>query len=311
MRNPPQNNALIHFHNRHTGALETEAVYGEYWLRWAYGDPLGQLTTRLAASRLWFSKWYGWRMNRPSSRAKIAPFIAQYRLDPAEFLRPPDTFDSFNAFFRRQLKPECRPIDAAPDSVVFPADGRHLGFQELGTETQVFAKGQRWDLAKLLGDAKLTEQFGGGSLVLSRLCPVDYHRFHFPAEGVPGTPKREPRIIDGPLYSVNPIALRQRLSILWENKRVVTILHTEALGDIAIVEIGATCVGSIVQTHVPGQHVAKGAEKGYFEFGGSSTITIFEKNKVQLAEDLVQATQQGIELYAKMGSTLGRIQRTD
>src|SRR5690606_26679397 len=151
--------------------------------------------------------------------------------------------EHFNAFFRRQLKPEARPIDADPASVVFPADGRHLGIQELGTETQVFAKGQSWDIEKLLGDAKLAEQFTGGSLVLSRLCPVDYHRFHFPAEGVPGAPKREPRLIDGPLYSVNPIALRQRLAIMWENKRVVTLLHTDTFGDIACIEIGATCVG--------------------------------------------------------------------
>ncbi len=306
MRNQPEHNGPIRFRNRHTGQIETEAVYGDNWLRWAYGNPLGKLTTRLAASRPWFSKWYGWRMSQKSSRAKIFPFIEQYGIDVAEMLRPPDHFEHFNAFFRRQLKPEARPIDPEPASVVFPADGRHLGFQEVGTEDHVFAKGQSWNIEKLLGDAKLADQFAGGSLVLSRLCPVDYHRFHFPAEGVPGAPKREPRLLDGPLYSVNPIALRQRLAIMWENKRAVTILHTEPFGDIAIIEIGATCVGSIVQTHVPGQHVEKGAEKGYFQFGGSSTITLFEKGRVTLAEDLVESTREGIELYAKMGELMGR-----
>ena len=70
-------------------------------------------------------------------------------------------------------------------------------------------------------------------------------------------------------------------------------------------EIGATNVGSILQTYNPGQAVEKGAEKGYFAFGGSSTITIFEPGRVTLADDLVQASSRQQELYARMGDRLG------
>src|SRR5690606_27501577 len=126
--------------------------------------------------------------------------------------------------------------------------------------------------------------------------------FHFPAAGVPGRTKH----IDGPLYSVSPLALRRRLSYLWENKRSITRLETETLGTVLLLEIGATCVGSIHQTFTPGAPVKKGDEKGFFAFGGSSTLTLFEPGAVQLAEDLVQWSGKQIELYAKVGSPMTR-----
>ncbi|MEO0796060.1 MAG: phosphatidylserine decarboxylase [Verrucomicrobiota bacterium] len=295
----------IQFYNRYTQQIETEQVFGESWLAWAYESPMGKLTVELAAKRAWFSRWYGWKMNRRSSAAQIFPFIEDYGLDIAEFLKPPDAFDCFNDFFFRQLKPEARPIDEDPASVVFPADGRHFGWADSSKIDQVFVKGQTFDLEALLADAELAERFRGGAMVLSRLCPVDYHRFHFPAAGVPGAPREVTRRIEGPLYSVNPVALRQRLSIMWTNLREVTILHSDEHGDVALVEVGATCVGSIVQTHVPGQWVGKGGEKGYFAFGGSSTITLFEPGRVRLADDLLEQTTAGRELYARMGDQMG------
>ena len=59
-------------------------------------------------------------------------------------------------------------------------------------------------------------------MLISRLCPVDYHRFHFPVSGIPG----EPRLINGWLYSVSPLALRRRLKYLIENKREVTLVDS-------------------------------------------------------------------------------------
>ena len=292
----------IEFFNRYSDRIETERVYGLGWLRFIYGNPLGLLTLELVAKRAWFSRWYGWRMNRPASRAKIAPFIAEYGLDVGEFQKRPEEFASFNDFFYRQLKPGARPVDAAPESLVFPADGRHLGLPDLSRVDGIFVKGQRFDLATLVGDAALAERFRHGAAVMSRLCPVDYHRFHFPAAGVPS----EPRLINGPLYSVSPLALRRNVAYLWQNKRVLTQLETRDFGLVLLLEIGATNVGSIVQTFTPGKAVAKGEEKGCFEFGGSSTIVLFEPGRVKLADDLVANTQQCRELYARVGDRLGR-----
>ena len=290
----------ITYLNRESGEIETEQVYGEGFLRWAYGNPLGKLALHSFVKRPFFSKWYGNRMNAPKTTEKIAPFLETYGLSADDFEKKPEDFTSFNDFFYRKLKPGARPIADSP--VVLPADGRHLGFAKASEISSVFVKGQKFDVAGLLGSAELGRKYEDGPLLLSRLCPVDYHRFHFPCAGVPG----ETRLINGPLFSVSPLALRQRLSYLWENKRTVTELVTEDFGTVMCLEIGATCVGSIHQTYTPGQAVEKGAEKGYFAFGGSSTLLIFEPGTVTLAADLLESSAKVMELYALMGSQAGK-----
>jgi phosphatidylserine decarboxylase len=291
----------IRYFNRHTGTHETEGIYGESFLRWAYGNPLGKLSLHAFVKRPAFSKWYGWRMSKPESAARVEPFVRKYGLDPEDFANPLSSYGSFNEFFFRKLKPSARPIDPAP--VVFPADGRHLGFPDISKIDSFFVKGQRFDLAALLDDAALATKYATGSLVLSRLCPVDYHRFHFPAAGTPS----KTRLINGPLFSVSPIALAQNLSYIWKNKRTLTELKTETLGTILLLEIGATCVGTIEQTFTPGTPVEKGAEKGYFAFGGSSTITIFEPGIVALSNDLNENSAAQTELYARVGSAMATV----
>jgi phosphatidylserine decarboxylase len=138
---------------------------------------------------------------------------------------------------------------------------------------------------------------------MSRLCPVDYHRFHFPVGGIP----EKPHFIEGPIFSVNPIALRQNIRFLFENRRARSLIETPEHGSVLMFEIGATNVGSIEYTFVPGEPVQKGAEKGYFKFGGSSMITLFEPGRVSLAEDLLHQTRQQIELYARIGDRLGTL----
>lgn len=295
----------IEFYNRYTGEIETEVVYGEKWLRWTYESLPGRAALHALAKRAWFSRFYGWRMSRPRSRSRVAPFVEKYELDANEF-DPVESFGSFNEFFYRKLKPDARPIDPDDDSVVFPADGRHLGFPDLSKCEGFFVKGQKLDLRQLLGSDDLAEKYQDGSAILSRLCPVDYHRFHFCAAGTPG----EPRLINGPLYSVSPIALRRNLSYLAENKRVLTELESDRIGKILILEIGATNVGSIKQSFTPQQLQAKGDEKGWFEFGGSATMTFFERGAIQLADDLVEHSSQQRELYAKMGDRMGTVQRS-
>jgi phosphatidylserine decarboxylase len=290
----------IRFFNRHTGMTETEQVYGEGFLRWTYGNTLGAIALGTLVKRRFFSAWYGRRMSTPASASRIAPFIARYGLDPAEFAERPESFRSFNEFFSRKLHPDARPIDPDAASVVFPADGRHLGFERASAIGGVFVKGQHFDLPMLLGDADLAARYADGALVLSRLCPVDYHRFHFPVAGVPG----DTRMIPGPLFSVSPIALRRCLAYLWTNKRTITPLLTRHCGTVLQLEIGATCVGTIHQTFIPGQAVEKGQAKGCFAFGGSSTITLFEPGAVTLETDLVAHSSRLTELYAKVGTRM-------
>lgn len=292
----------VQFYNRYTDQLETEAIYGEGFLRFAYENPLGRAATSLIFKRAFFSRWYGAKMSAPESRTKIAPFIEKYGIDVAEMEDAPESFPDFNAFFSRRLKPSARPIAADADAVIFPADGRHFVIPDISANDGIFVKGIRFELTQLLGSLPLAARYDSGAMLISRLCPVDYHRFHFPCDGVP----KAASVIGGPLFSVNPIALRQRPSLLWENERCLTPFQTERFGEVLLLEVGATCVGTIVHTTAEGSRVSKGDEKGYFLFGGSCVITIFEPGAVTFAQDLLEYSSVGREVYAKMGDVAAK-----
>jgi phosphatidylserine decarboxylase len=293
----------ISLRNRHTGGTEVERVYGEAWLHRLYGNPLGKLTLHALVKRAIFSKLYGQAMDQPKSAARILPFIKEYNLNPDEFADPVSTYRTFNEFFYRKLKPEARPIDPRPEMAVLPADGRHLGFQNARQANSIFAKGQSFDIPTLLADRTLGERYAEGTVVCSRLCPVDYHRFHFPVAGVAQAPVLTP----GPLFSVNPIALRRHVNYLWENKRQRMSIDAGPFGLVTIVAVGATNVGTIVETYPVDGTVKKGDEKGYFRFGGSFLVTLFEPGKIILEPDLVAAGETATEVYARIGSPLGRL----
>lgn len=291
----------IRYYDRYKQTLQTEQIYGERWLRFAYENPIGRGFVQLLARRKLFSAYYGWRMNRAYSGQLVIPFIVKYDLDVDEFARSAFEFKTFNEFFWRGLKPTARPIAPGERVAVLPADGRHLVFQNVDAAEGFYVKGAKFTLAELLGDAALAEQFAGGAMLISRLCPVDYHRFHFPVAGVPA----EPRLINGWLYSVSPVALRRNIRYLVENKRVITLLRAPGFGTVAMIEVGATNVGTIKQTHVADRAVAKGEEKGVFKFGGSCVITLFERGRIRFDADLVQQSAQHVETYARMGDRLG------
>lgn len=293
--------APIRYYHRTKQTVETEQVYGEAWLRWTYESAPGRFALHALFKRALVSRIYGWRMTRAFSANQVLPFIVDYNLDVDEFAKKPFSFKSFNEFFYRALKPGARPIAPGDRVAVLPADGRHLAFQNFDGAEGFYAKGQRFDLKSFLGDEGLAQEFAGGALLISRLCPVDYHRFHFPVGGQAG----EARLLNGFLYSVSPIALRQNLAYLWENKRMVTLVESPVFGRVAVCEIGATMVGSIVQTYLSGRPVAKGEEKGLFKFGGSCVVTLFRPGKIKFDADLVQQSAAGLEVYARMGESLG------
>jgi phosphatidylserine decarboxylase len=236
-------------------------------------------------------------MSQPASRVRVLPFIEKFGISREEMAGQAEFFPTFNAFFARKLKPSARPIAPDANAIVFPADGRHFAIPDIAASDGIFVKGVPFDLRALLRDDALAEKFANGSMIISRLCPVDYHRFHFPCDGVPG----EAHLINGPLYSVNPIALRQRPTILWENKRYLVRHQTDIAGEVLLLEVGATCVGTVKQTYRPGEAVRKGREMGYFIFGGSCFITIFEPGRVKLSPDLLEHSAQQREVYAKIG----------
>lgn len=284
--------------NRKTGILEPEQIYGEKAISFLYGDKaLGKPLMDLVCKFPLFSMLYGKLQSSRASAKKVKPFIENFDIDASEFEK--QDFASFNDFFTRKLKPGARPL--ATTNLVIPADGRFLAFQNISKSDGFFVKGQKFDLAKLLHSESLADRYHSGTMVIARLCPTDYHHFHFPCDCRPG----ESTLINGALYSVNPIALKQNCHIFTENKRRLTLLDT-AFGTVAYMEIGATSVGTIVETYSPGNHYRKGDEKGYFSFGGSALVLLFEPGRITLDPDLQQTGLDKIELRCLMGQSLGK-----
>ncbi len=296
---------IIYF-DRKTKKEEREKVYGGSFLEVLYGNGIlskcfSFFLRPLFAKVSFLSHIYGAIQKSRLSRCKVKPFIRTFELDTSEFLDSVDSFNSFNDFFIRRLKPECRPMAAAENVAVLPADARYLVFQNIDTADGFWVKGKKFSLSSLLQNGELAARYAGGAMVIARLCPTDYHRFHFPFRCIPG----KPELINGPLYSVNPIALKRNIEYLTENKRVITELQTEKFGTVLYIDVGATYVGSIHQTYVPGKSYAKGDEKGYFSFGGSSLILLFEPGKIIFDQDLIDTSAKKMEVRGLLGQSLG------
>lgn len=297
----------IRYVDRLTGRKEIEKVYGERAIAFLYGDDclsklLGWPLLHSLVKTSLFSALYGTWQKLPLSKTKIKPFIKDYHVDTSEFLDEVDSYRSFNDFFIRKLKPEKRPIAPGKDVAVMPADGRYYFYQDISKTKGFVVKDQKFDIGSLIQDETLAKRYANGSMLIARLCPTDYHRFHFPCDCIPGPTK----FINGWLNSVNPLAIKQNLEIFTQNKRAMTKLQTENFGEVLYLEIGATNVGSIKETYTPNVFQPKGVEKGYFEFGASALILLFEPNRIHFDQDLLSITEQGLEAKCLMGQPLGK-----
>ena len=294
---PSPEQAPVTFMDRESGTLKTEKVAGEKWLVWLYNNPVGEVTLWTLVKRKFVSSIYGEMMDRPSSAKKIEPFVEEFDIDMSEAQK--QQFGSFNDFFTRKLKANTRPIDTSLIVVVSPADGKILAYADI-SNTDFIIKGYRFDVYSFLADSALARKYIYGSLVVIRLAPNDYHRFHFPVSGNVSSVTR----LDGDYYSVNPIALRKMAEIFFLNKREYVFISNSLFDKIIMAEVGATMVGSIVQTY-NGDHVVKGQEKGYFEFGGSTVVLLFKKGEINIDEDLLLNTANGLETSVVMGERIG------
>ncbi|NGX63539.1 MAG: Phosphatidylserine decarboxylase proenzyme [Candidatus Anoxychlamydiales bacterium] len=280
-----------------------EKVYFRSAIEFLYSQNiLSKFFLNLFSKVTFLSKFYGFLNSKKISKRKIKPFIKHFEINEREFEKDVNHFRSFNDFFIRKLKKDARKIDSDVNTLVFPCDGRFLVFPKISDIDNFSIKGAKFNLLNFLQDENLANKYKEGSMLLCRLAPQDYHRFHFPIDCTPTKAK----LINGHLFSVNPIALRNNLKILSENKRMLTILKTENFSDILCIEIGATNVGSINQTFFPNTKYPKGEEKGYFALGGSSIAIIFEKDLIKFDDDLISMSKENIETLANFGEVFAR-----
>jgi phosphatidylserine decarboxylase len=290
----------ILLYNRRTRSLEEETIFEREVMTFLYGTSPGFALTELVLKHRFATALYARRMHAPASRAKIEPFIRNYGIDVGEIEQPLDSFRSFNDFFIRKLKPEARPIARDPRHLISVADCRLSAWPiEHGTVAPV--KARRFTIAELLGDAALAARYGGGWCLIFRLAPVDYHRFCFVDDCEQG-----PVVTINGLYrSVHPLSLRRMKAVFTENQREYCVLHTANFGDVVHVDVGATGVGRIVQRSRTGGRFRRGDEKGWFEFGGSTSILLLPAGAVTLDADLATHAANGIETLVCYGERIG------
>lgn len=291
----------VKFLDRESGKLVREKIAGESSLRFCYENWIGRKLLEIVIKRPWLSSLYGLYQDSGNSKKKIQQFVSDLAIDEKEAEKPISEYASFNEFFARKLKAGARPICAEHNRFIMPGDGRVTVIPKIENDRVFQVKGVDFLLSDFLDDASLAKNYEGGSMVIVRLCPADYHRFHFPYDGVP----RATQNIRGHLYSVNPIALWQRPALFCENERVLVPFKLDTGDELLLIDVGATMVGKIHQTYNPNQKVLKGDERGYFTFGASTTVIVFPSNCINLDTDLIEASASGIETYCKMGSSLG------
>ena len=226
----------------------------------------------------------------------IKSFVKNNGIDMSQY--EDRQFTSYNDFFARRIREGARRVDMDESHLISPADSK-LSVCPITPDGCFTIKHTAYTAASLLQNEALAERFMGGTLLIFRLTVDDYHRFCYMADGV----KEENVHIPGKFHTVNPIA-NDHLPIYKENVREYTVLHTQAFGDMVIMEVGALMVGKIKNLHGKCP-VRRGDEKGYFEFGGSTIAVLLQKDAARIDEDILQNTQDGYETVVRMGERIG------
>ncbi|GLB40809.1 putative catalyzes the formation of phosphatidylethanolamine (PtdEtn) from phosphatidylserine (PtdSer) [Lyophyllum shimeji] len=320
------NSANIVVQDRATGEMleERMQVYVRLGIRLLYKGMLSEMEGPRARRLLRFlSVWQGIKYDAPESKADIPAFVRFYAIHTSEMMHPLESFNTFNEFFYRKLKPGARPLDhpTDPHRLVSAADCRLVCFPSVCDATRVWIKGREFSVARLLGRGGACEGEGKredkdkekdkdqdkdrewGALAVFRLAPQDYHRFHAPVEGRVVSVRE----IEGEYYTVNPQAVRSALDVFGENVRTIVDLDSPHFGRVVLACVGAMMVGSVRMTVREGEYVVRGQEMGYFAFGGSTVVALFEKEAgVRWDEDLLVNGRACLETLVRVGMGIGR-----
>ena len=260
-----------------------------------YSSPVTRACMKVAASAP-VSKIGGALLETKLSASLVDRFADKNGIDLFDY--ETKEYTSFNDFFTRRIKKGRRVIDRGEDVLVCPSDGKVSAY-EIAKSDMFVIKNSVYTAASLLRDKKLADRFAGGTAVIIRLTPDDYHRYIYPCDGV----KSHDRVIKGALNTVRPI-MNEFSPVFKENTRHYCMIRSERFGDIIQMEVGAMMVGRITN-HEPGiARVKKGEEKGMFEFGGSTIVLLLEPGKAAVCEDIFEATKQGKELKLRQGDRI-------
>lgn len=292
----------IRYYDLGTGQIKQEKVFAASFLNWSYNTRFGRVLTQLVFSRQMVSRLIGWLCQRRFSRYFIGPFARWSQLDAADLPCQLTQFQTFSEFFTRPMAPGRRTLAGSKWICISPVDGKAYVIAKISKDESLRIKRCVFNLSRLLNDPAAAQRFDGGTAVIFRLCLCDYHRFHFPVSGIPNMAVS----IAGRCYAGGPYNETFHVPFYFENVRMITTINSDSFGHVAMVEIGAFTVASIVQKYRPRQYVIHGEQKGWFEPGGSTVVLVFQQDAIEVDSQLLKHSQQGIETRLHCGDFIGR-----
>jgi phosphatidylserine decarboxylase precursor len=214
-----------------------------------------------------------------------------------DYFEGPSGWQTFNQFFAREMRPGKRPIAEPRDDtvVVSPADAVFMGQWPITEDSTITIKGVNWAVSELLDGSPYEDEFRGGIYMHSFLYIDDYHRYHVPVGGevkeirnisgrvyldVGRNPDGSFDVIDGDTYQFN-------------QERGLIVIDSPELGLVAVLPIGMSYVSSVNLTPELGAVLQKGDEFGYFMFGGSDVVVLFQDKNVVLDAEIGRKYLQG------------------
>ena len=225
---------------------------------------------------------------------------------------------TYNEFFARKLaSPDVRPI-ATDYEVVCPVDSWPKQTWQIDDNNQLqypqdlqIKTAKISDIAQLIGnDSQYKDAFAGGTLTHTFLDVNLYHRYHSPVNGVLKELRKVPGVSAGGGYTLWDDDTKlyyyiNDLGFQMVETRACAIIETEEFGLVAMMPVGMSQICSVnwlPSLHV-GQELKQGDEMGFFQFGGSDVVMIFQKG---VDVNIVH----GFELTL-MGQPYARLTRND
>lgn len=268
-----------------------EKEYGKKKLDFLYNTFLGRILLKLIFSRVWFSKLQAIYQNSKISKRKILPFILKYNVDMSVYEN--QSYNSFSDFFKRKRIIKNKTFE---NELIAIADSKLQVFS-IQDNLELKIKQSIYSLNELIQDEQIAKKYKDGTCLIYRLSMDDYHRFMFLDDGSIINSKK----IKGVLHTIRPIS--KRYNVFCQNSRQVTFLNTKNFGRVIQIEVGAMLVGKIV--NYKKINFKRLEEKGYFDFGGSTIVQLFEKEKIKIDGDILAKSKENIETKVEIGMKIG------
>lgn len=194
-------------------------------------------------------------------------------------------FKSWNDFFTRRFIDSARPVACPEDDNVIGSACESTPYRiSTGVQRQdrFWIKRQPYSLNDLLANDQTVDQFAGGTVYQAFLSATNYHRWHSPVSGA----IVRAFVQEGTYYSeddsegaqaVDPTTSQSYLAHVAARAIILIQADQPHIGLVAFLGVGMSEVSScIISPNIrPGNHIAKGDELGYFQFGGSTECLIF------------------------------------